>query len=85
MAYAPDEVRICTFHSCRGIEGLHSIVLGFDSLVEAAQEQNWKVQNLGYIALSRSLYDTDIVYIEAPQYERKEIAFLKGILEIVGK
>jgi hypothetical protein len=82
-AYAGDEVRICTFNSSRGIEGLHSIILGFDSLAEAAGE-DWRVENLGYITLSRSVYDTDIIYVENPLVERREIKFLKGIIEITG-
>jgi hypothetical protein len=84
-AYAGDEVRICTFHSSRGIEGLHSIVLGFDSLAEAADDADWRIGNLAYITLSRSVYDTDILYIENTLSEREEIRFLKGIIEIVGK
>jgi len=40
---------------------------------------------LGYIALSRSVYDTDIIYIENDFFERQEILFLKGIIEIIGK
>jgi hypothetical protein len=85
-AYAGDEVRICTFHSSRGIEGLHSIVLGFDSLAEAADDADWRVGHLAYITLSRSVYDTDILYIESNKLsERGEIRFLKGIIEIVGK
>jgi hypothetical protein len=83
-AYAGDEVRICTFHSSRGVEGLHSIVLGFDLLAEAAGVE-WKIENLGYVVLSRSVYDTDVVYIEDNLAERSEIKFLKGIVEITGK
>jgi hypothetical protein len=84
-AYAGDEVRICTYHSSRGVEGLHSIVLGFNSLSGAASEIDWRVENLGYIALSRSVFDTDVLYVGNEVSEPLEVEFLRGVIEIVGK
>ena len=52
-------------------------------LAESAGEE-WKVENLGYIILSRSVYDTDVFYIEDNLAERREVKFLKGLINIIG-
>ncbi|HXG58248.1 MAG TPA: hypothetical protein VNL91_04425 [Thermoanaerobaculia bacterium] len=56
-AIAPqDAVRLSTFHSARGIEAEHVIVLGLTELHE------WKdAQNIAYVALSRATKSTEIV------------------------
>jgi hypothetical protein len=84
--YSGDEVRICTFHSSRGIESAHTVVLGFDDLANSARSHEWIIQNLGYIVLSRSQFDTDIVYVEADSLEHESwpVTFLKDLLFIVG-
>jgi len=85
QAYRPDEVRICTFHSSKGIEGLHVIVLGYDSLGDAAPSDIKEgVNHLGYIVLSRSQYDTDIVCVRRDGQPRHEVEFLRSLMEIVG-
>jgi hypothetical protein len=83
--YAGDEVRISTFHSAKGIEGLHVIVLGFDCLAEAAPRTvNRGVNNLGYIVLSRSQYDTDVVCVKRDFSRRQEAEFLEEVIQVVG-
>lgn len=81
--YAGDEVRISTFHSSKGIEGLHVIVLGFDCLGDVAPKFPGGVPSLGYIVLSRSLYEMDVVVLTRSR-ERQEVSFLEDISEIVG-
>jgi hypothetical protein len=83
-AYSGDEVRISTFHSAKGIEGLHVIVLGFDCLSDVAPTNIGRgVNNLGYVVLSRSQYDTDVVMLGREQ-PRREAIFLENAIQIVG-
>jgi hypothetical protein len=84
-SYSPDEIRLCTFHSSRGIEGLHTIVLGFDQLHIAAKQSDTSAANLGYISLTRSAFETEVYYSG-----RKDVLsgspaqFLTGVAEITG-
>lgn len=60
MTHAPTQVRVVTYHSSRGLEGLRSIILGFEHLVEAARLDDLRASNLGYIALTRSAFETEV-------------------------
>jgi hypothetical protein len=83
-AYSGDEVRISTFHSSKGIEGLHVLVLGFDALSDVAPSNVKRgTNNLGYIVLSRSQYDTDVVCLDRDVL-RQETEFLGSAIQIVG-
>jgi hypothetical protein len=82
--FSPDEIRICTYHSSRGVEGLYTLVLGFESLDAAARGIEWQIQDLAYIALSRSVYDSDVLYRVTPQIPTA-VSFLKALLEIVNE
>ncbi|WP_162601245.1 nuclease-related domain-containing DEAD/DEAH box helicase [Occallatibacter savannae] len=84
IPHSPNEVRICTFHSCRGIEGYYSLVLGFESLCEAANQVNVFAQNLGYITLTRAVFDTDIVFWLPDERSKAEISFLREMLLFTG-
>jgi hypothetical protein len=54
-------VRVCTFHSARGIEGTRVIIFGFEQLKRLAESTNVDCFNLGYIVLSRSVFELVIV------------------------
>lgn len=54
-----DRVRVSTFHSARGIEARHTIVLGLTALPSI--EVDTSLKNLAYIALSRATASSDIV------------------------
>ncbi len=82
VQYYPSEVRISTFHSARGVEGLHVIVLGFELLARAALHHSWRIPHLGYIVLSRSVYDTDIVYFRP--VGNQEVWLLEEIIRMTG-
>jgi hypothetical protein len=84
-SYSPDEIRLCTFHSSRGIEGLHAIVLGFDQLHTAAKQSDTTAANLGYICLTRSVFETEVFYSGLRDVQSGSPAqFLKGVSEITG-
>lgn len=84
-SYSPDEIRLCTFHSSRGIEGLHTIVLGFDQLHLAAKQSDTTAANLGYICLTRSAFETEVYYSGRRDVVSGSPArFLTGVAEITG-
>ncbi len=57
-----DAVRLCTFHSARGIEGTRVVAFGFESVKGVAEKTNTDYPNLGYIALSRSVFEMLTVF-----------------------
>jgi hypothetical protein len=84
-SYSPDEIHLCTFHSSRGIEGLHTIVLGFDQLHAAAKQLDTTTANLGYICLTRSAFETEVFYSSRRDVLSGSPAkFLTGLSEITG-
>jgi hypothetical protein len=50
-------VRLCTFHSARGIEGRRVIIFGIEQLESLCQKTNISLNNLGYITFSRSVFE----------------------------
>ena len=52
-----DNVRLCTFHSARGIEGIRVLAFGVESIQYVAELVKTDVANLGYIVLSRSVFE----------------------------
>ena len=71
-------LRICTFHSARGIEGQRVVLFGLERLEELATKISTSPTNLGYIALSRASLDLTIAYrpkkLQAPQLKFIEAA-----------
>jgi hypothetical protein len=60
---ADNQVRICTFHSARGIEAKIVVLLDLNTLDEANRDLG-TTENLLYIALTRSLRETYIVELD---------------------
>lgn len=56
-----DKIRLCTFHSSRGLEGSNVIVFGFDRLEDMAKKLGFSANNLGYIVLSRAILCITVV------------------------
>ena len=84
-SYSPDEIRLSTFHSSRGIEGLHTIILGFDQLHVAAKQSDTTAANLGYICLTRSAFETEVFFSARIDMQSGGPAhFLMGVSEITG-
>jgi hypothetical protein len=75
----PEMVRLCTFHSARGVEGTRVLVFGFEWIQKLVEESGQSVANLGYIVLSRSLFDCTLA---VPRSSRAElIPFIIRIVE----
>jgi hypothetical protein len=51
-----DAVRLCTYHSARGLEGGRDTVLGFETIDRLAEATNTDLAHLGYTVFSRSLF-----------------------------
>lgn len=72
------EIRLCTFHSSRGLEGERVVIFGFEKIESLAEETNVKPENLGFIALSRALFRT--VVVVRTNFTRPVHSLLKKIL-----
>lgn len=57
----PDQIRLCTFHSSRGIEARRVIVVNFHQVSLLPAQVDRGLQNLGYIVLSRATEQTTIM------------------------
>ena len=73
-----DQVRLCTFHSARGIEGQRVIIFGIEQILSVAHQVNAEPRNLGYIVLSRSVLDMTIAY--RPQVRTPVMSFLHAVI-----
>lgn len=57
-----DKLRLCTFHSARGLEGARVLVFGFEQVDHMAKQLGFSANNLGFVVLSRSLFSTTVVF-----------------------
>lgn len=55
------EIRLCTFHSARGLEGERVVIFGLEQLASFADKINCKAENLDFVALSRGIFRTTVV------------------------
>lgn len=80
--YYDEEVRICSYFSSRGLEGNYVIALGFNYLSEFVKNlpQKPRREYVGYVALSRAVYDTKIICIEDLAKMSEETKFIKELI-----
>ena len=57
-----EKIRLCTFHSSRGLEGARVLIFGFEQVDLLSTRLGFKTNNLGFIILSRSLFSTTLVF-----------------------
>lgn len=80
----PETVRLCTFHSSRGIEGTRVIVFGLHHLERMGKPAGSDAPNLGYITLSRATFECEVV-VRTSQADAPVLAFVQdAITQIVG-
>ena len=79
----PELVRVCTFHSSRGIEGHRVLAFGFEHLDNLPIDQGLSINNLGFIVLSRASLDLVLPYRSGAT--RKPIEFLQRCLVAISK
>jgi Nuclease-related domain/Uncharacterized conserved protein (DUF2075) len=75
----PDMIRLCTFHSSRGIEGRRVLIFGIEQLESLSQRVDVEPQNLGYVVLSRSVFEC--VICVRPSTFTKEVEFIQESLK----
>lgn len=73
-----DKIRLCTFHSSRGLEGANVVIFGFDRLDDMAKKHGFSANNLGYIALSRAMVSTTVAFASISNP-------IKFLLEEIGR
>lgn len=81
LIFSSEEVRICSYYSSRGLEANYVLILGFNSFDEAInqREQGYIINDLGYIVLSRAIYDTYFLIIQETE-TRKQTEFIEKIV-----
>ncbi len=55
-----DKIRLVTYHSCRGLEGVSVLIFGIEKINIFDKSQNKISPKLGYIALSRAIFNLTI-------------------------
>lgn len=56
-----NEIRLCTFHSARGLEGERVLIFGLENIAEFARKTSTKAENLAFIVLSRGIFKTTAI------------------------
>jgi hypothetical protein len=76
-------VRLCTFHSARGIEGRRVIIFGIEQLESLCAKINISLNNLGYITFSRSAFEC--VICVKTKIKSDVNTFIENILKAIHK
>jgi hypothetical protein len=81
IQFYDDEVRICTYYSSRGLEANFILVLGFNYFEIPIKERGQEniVSDLGYIVLSRAIYDTYLLSIKGEK--ERQLEFLENVID----
>ncbi len=77
-----DTIRLCTYHSCRGIEAHKVIVLGVEELARVAERDPRAARNLGYVVLSRATIDLTIT--RRSPYKSTVLTFIETVLATIA-
>jgi len=62
-----DQIRLCTFHSARGLEGEHVVVFGLEQLEALGEASEAPCENLAFVALSRGVFSNTVVCRSRPR------------------
>lgn len=75
-----DSVRLCTFHSARGIEGYRVLIFGLASLPSLCEKIGLdRPENLLYVVLTRAVFETTVV-VRSDEWNSEIIVFLEGVI-----
>jgi hypothetical protein len=75
-------MRLCTFHSSRGLEGMHVVIFGIEWIERTARKAHASVENLGYIVLSRPLLE-NIIAVRPVEDRSDAIKFIRAALDAI--
>jgi hypothetical protein len=86
LDYLINQVRVVSFHSCRGIEANFSIILGFEELFKLSDTVHCDYHKLGYIVLSRAKYESYIFIdsVKGGENSSKFLGFTRSIFNSVS-
>jgi hypothetical protein len=83
-AVAPEnKVRLCTFHSCRGLEGAIVLIFGLERLPLLAARIDSDPFRLGYIVLSRALFEVRVVLRRSA--ENEVVRFVDAAVSVLNE
>lgn len=68
-----NQIRLCTFHSARGLEGEYVIVFGLESIESVSEASSAHPQNIAFVALSRGIFSTTIAVRANPRNKVHEL------------
>jgi len=74
-----DLIRVCTFHSSRGIEGQRVLIFGMERLDDLSKKIGVSPTKLGYIILSRASLDLAIAY--RPRLKSTQMRFVEAAID----
>ena len=82
----PEMIRLCTFHSSRGIEGKKVIIIGCEDIKSLSESIQINFKNLGYIIFSRSVIDC-LICVKTFDNSLKSpiISFTEDVLTILKR
>lgn len=69
-------VRLCTFHSARGIEANRVLILGFARLKGLCHSMGISPERLAYVILSRSVFET-VIAVRSNEWDSELIVFMQ--------
>jgi hypothetical protein len=73
-------VRLCTFHSARGIEGYRVVIFGLSLLPRLCKQIGLnKPENLLYVILTRAVFETTIV-IRSDEWNNDVVVLVQEII-----
>ena len=62
-----DQVRLCTFHSARGLEGEHVVAFGLERIEHLSDKSAAPPENIAFVALSRGVFSSTTVCRNEPR------------------
>ncbi len=75
----PHSLRLCTFHSARGIEGTRVVIFGIEQLRDVADATKVGYKKLAYITLSRSIAECIIALPSSSSTHESAIALDRAL------
>lgn len=76
----PTSVRLCTFHSARGIEGYRVVIFGLSHLPRLCKQISLKKpENLLYVILTRAVFET-IVVVRSDEWNDEIVVLIQDVI-----
>jgi hypothetical protein len=73
------KVRLCTFHSARGLEGTRVVIFGFEQLDKLADSLDVDPRKLAFVVLTRAVFETVVAYPQRLSTTVRSLKVLQAI------